>query len=159
MANVFAGSEIVQMGVRIEENGRDFYEALAGKSKSKKAGDIFQYLAAEEEKHIVTFREILESVHKYEPPESYPGEYFAYMNALAGEYVFTQENKGKGTAASIKSDIKAVDLGIKFEKDSIIFYDAMKRVVPEGQDKVIDALIAQEKSHLLRLFNLKDSLK
>jgi len=37
MGNIFAGSEIVEMGIQIEENGRDFYCALTEKSKDKKA--------------------------------------------------------------------------------------------------------------------------
>ena len=159
MANVFAGSEIVEMGVQIEKNGKDFYETLLGQSKNEKAKGIFKYLAQEEEKHIATFQDILDKVHKYEPPESYPGEYFAYMKALADEYVFTKENKGKEIAGNTKSDKEAVDLGIKFETDSILFYKGMKKVVPGEQHKVIDALIAQEKNHFYKLSELKNGLK
>ncbi len=158
MANVFAGSEIVEMGVQIEKNGKDFYDTVLAQTKDEKAKNIFKYLAEEEEKHIVTFRKILDSVHKYEPPESYPGEYFAYMRALASEYVFTQKDKGREIAKSAKSDKAAVSLGVKFEKDSIIFYEGMKKVIPEGQGKVVDALIGQEKNHLLKLFQLKENL-
>ena len=155
MANVFAGSEIVEMGIQIEKNGKDFYETLTGKSKNEKAKEIFKYLAGEERKHIATFQKILDTVHKYEPPESYAGEYFAYMNALASEYVFTKENKGREIARNTKNDKEAIELGIKFEKDSIIFYEGMKKVVPESQNRVVDALIAQEKNHLCKLFELK----
>ena len=81
MANVFAGNEIVEMGIQIEKNGKDFYDTVLAQTKDEKAKNIFKYLAGEEEKHIITFQKILDSVHKYEPPESYPGEYFAYMKA------------------------------------------------------------------------------
>ncbi len=158
MANVFAGSEIIEMGIQIEKNGKDFYDTVIAQTKDEKAKNIFKYLAGEEEKHIVTFQKILDSVHKYEPPESYPGEYFAYMKALASEYIFTQKDKGREIAKSAKSDKEVVRLGMKFEKDSIIFYEGMKKVVPEGQGNVVDALIAQEKSHLLKLFQLKENL-
>ena len=50
MGNIFAGSEIVEMGIQIEKNGRDFYCALTEKSKDKKAKEIFAYLAEQEEK-------------------------------------------------------------------------------------------------------------
>ena len=94
MGNIFAGSEIVEIGIQIEKNGRDFYNTVSKNSKSTKAKDIYKYLATEEEKHIAAFKNILDSVEKYEPAEAYPGEYFAYMNALASEYVFTQKEKG-----------------------------------------------------------------
>jgi len=158
MVNIFAGSEIVELGIQIEKNGRDFYNALVKLSKNQRAKETFKYLAGEEEKHIAVFRKILDSVHKYEPPESYPGEYFAYMNALASEYVFTQEHKGDETAKRTKSDKEAINLGIGFEKDSILFYEGMKEVVPPYDHKIVHELIIQEQDHLRQLSDLKKSL-
>ena len=158
MGNIFAGGEIVELGIQIEKNGRDFYHTLVNKSKNQKAQDLFRYLEGEEEKHIAVFKKILNSVHKYEPPESYPGEYFAYMNALASEYVFTQKDKGSQIAKNTKSDTEAIDLGIGFEKDSIVFYEGMKKAVPEYDIKVVNQLIAQEQDHLRQLSELKATL-
>ncbi len=158
MGNVFSGSEIVELGIQIEKNGRDFYDTLIKMSKNKQAKDIFKYLAGEEERHIAAFKKILDSVGKYEPPEAYPGEYFAYMNALASDYVFTQDNKGTEIAKETKNDSEAVDLGIGFEKDSIVFYEGTKKAVPEYDQKILDGLIAQEQDHLKKLSELKKSL-
>ena len=158
MGNIFAGSEIVELGIQIEKNGRDFYNALDKKSNNQKAKKIFQYLAGEEAKHILTFQSILGSVQKYEPPEAYPGEYFAYMNALASNYVFTQKDKGNEAAARATTDKQGIQLGIGFEKDSIIFYEGMKKVVPEGDHKIVDELIKQEQSHLAQLLELEKGL-
>ena len=157
MGNIFVESEVVELGIQIEKNGKDFYATLAEKSKNKDAQQIFKYLAGEEEKHIADFQKILDSVHKYEPVESYPGEYFAYMNALASEYVFTEKDQGTELAKATATDQEAVDMGIRFEKESIIFYDGMKQVVPDKDHKTIDALIAQEKDHLIKLIDLKKS--
>ena len=158
MGNIFAGNEIVELGIQIEKNGRDFYNTLTKQSKNPKAIEIFKFLAGEEEKHIKVFQTILEKTEKYESPESYPGEYFAYMNALASEYVFTQKGKGEAIAKQIKADKEAVDLGIGFEKDSIIFYEGMKKVVPPYDLKIVDNLIAQEQDHLIKLLELKTKL-
>ncbi len=158
MANIFSGSEIVQLGIEIEKNGKDFYDVLVRQSKNRKGREVFEYLAGEEEKHIATFQKILDKLEKYQPPESYPGEYFAYMNALAGDYVFTQKNKGKEIAKRITGDKQAVDTGMGFEKDSILFYEGMKKVVPEHHHKVLDELIGQEQKHLRQLCDLKKAL-
>lgn len=158
MVNIFAGSEIVELGIQIEKNGRDFYNAVIEQSKNQKAKETFKYLAGEEEKHIAVFQNILDSVHKYKPPESYPGEYFAYMNALARDYVFTQKDKGREIAKNVKGDKEAISLGIGFEKDSIIFYVGMKKVVPEYDHKIVDRLITQEQDHLRQMSELKESL-
>ena len=158
MGNIFAGSEIVEIGIQIEKNGRDFYNIVAKQSKNQKAKEIFEYLAGEEEKHIAVFKKILDSVTKYEPPESYPGEYFAYMNALASEHMFTQKDKGRQIAENTTSDQEAIELGIGFEKDSIVFYEGMKKVVPEYDLKLVDQLIKQEQNPLRQLSDLKKNL-
>lgn len=155
MGNIFSGSEIVEIGIQIEKNGRDFYNALALRSKTEKVREIFEFLAKEEEKHIAVFQGILSEVEQYVPPESYPGEYFTYMNSLAAEYVFTQKDKGAQIAKSILNDKEAIDLGISFEKDSIIFYEGMKKVIPEYDLKIIEELIMQEKNHLKILTDLE----
>lgn len=158
MGNIFSGSEIVELGVRIEENGRDFYRTLAEKTKNGASRRIFDYLSGEETKHIIIFKKILEKTEKYEPAESYPGEYLAYMRALAEGCVFTQKNKGKEIAQKINGDKEAVAMGIGFEKDSILFYEGMKKAVPEYDHKVINELIIQEQQHLNQLSELKKKL-
>lgn len=158
MANIFAGSEVIELGIQIEKNGKDFYQILAQNSKSNDAKKVFEFLAGEEEKHIIVFQKLLDKVQKYEPPQIYSQEYFEYMNLLASEYVFTQKDKGQDAARSVNNDKEAVDLGIKFEKDSILFYEGMKKLVMEYDRKAIDELILQEQSHLRQLAGLKGKL-
>lgn len=158
MGNLFTGSEIVGIGIQIEKNGRDFYNTLINQSKRPQAIEIFKFLAGEEEKHIAVFQKILGEIEKNEQTESYPGEYLDYMGVLASEYVFTQENKGQEIAKKTSTDKEAVETGIGFEKDSIIFYEGMKKVVPKSNYKVIDELIAQEQKHLRQLSDLKKKL-
>lgn len=155
MGNIFSAPEVVEMGIQIEKNGRDFYSGAIALIKSDKPKDIFTYLAGEEEKHIMTFEAMLLDVKKYEPSEAYPGEYFAYLKALAKGYVFTKEGKGKEIAKNVKSQDNAIELGIGFEKDSILFYQGMKQIVLEDEHEVIQKLIEQEQKHLLKLYELR----
>ncbi|MCX5713176.1 MAG: ferritin family protein [Candidatus Omnitrophica bacterium] len=159
MGNIFTGSEIVELGIQIEKNGRDFYKAVVSSVKNAKAKEIFLFLSSEEEKHIAVFKQILDSTRRYEPAPVYTDDYAQYMKALAGEYIFTQKDKGSEIARSVRSESEAVDLGIKFEKDSIIFYDGMKKVIPDFDLKIVSGLITQEQGHLMMLLDLKDKLK
>ena len=158
MANKFTGAEIVEIAIQIEKNGRDFYNAVAMQSRHKNAKNIFKHLAEEEKKHIETFQGVLNSVKKYEPKEAYPQEYFSYINSLAGEEVFTDRDNGEEMARNVESDKTAVDIGIDSEKYSIKFYDAMKKLVPEEDIKILDEVIAEENKHLKELAKLKESL-
>jgi rubrerythrin len=155
MGNIFAASEIVELGIQIEINGVAFYNALAKQTKNEKAQDVYRYLAGEEKKHIAVFQGILEKLDKYEPPQAYADEYLVYMNVLASEYIFTQKDQGEIEAKKTKTDIEAVETGIKFEKESMLFYESMKRVVPEYGHKTLDELITQEHNHLKTLVDLK----
>jgi len=158
MGNIFAGSEVIEIGIQIEKNGRDFYNTLAANSKNQDAIRIFKFLSQEEEKHIKVFEGILSKTEKYEPAGLDADEYYAYMNALASEYIFTQKDKGSLIAKTVKNDNEAVDMGIGFEKDSIVFYEGIKRTVPDYGRKIIDELIAQEQKHMILLMEIKKKL-
>ena len=155
MEGKFAGSEAVEFGIQIEINGRDFYKTLVEKSKNEKAKELFKFLEREEDGHIKKFRKILKSIQNYEPKEAYPEEYFSYMNSLASEYVFTKKGKGLEIANKVKTDKEALDLGIGFEKDSIVFYEGMKKIVPGSDGPILDKLIQEENNHLKKLTDLK----
>ncbi len=155
MGNIFSGAEIVEIGVQIEKNGRDFYRDVAACSQNDNSKEVFRHLMDAEEQHIKTFQAMLASVKTYEPPEAYPGEYFAYMKALADEHIFTRENAGCEMAAKAGSDAEAIDMGMSFERDSIKFYEGMKKVVPEKDHVLLDRLIKEEQAHLSGLEELK----
>ncbi|MFH1753202.1 MAG: ferritin family protein [Candidatus Omnitrophota bacterium] len=159
MGNMFAGSEIIEIGIQIEKNGKDFYDELVLKTPDKQAKEAFRELAAEEEKHIARFQKLLDGVTQYEPPEAYPGEYFAYMNALASEHVFAQKGKGKELAKKVKGCSEAIGLGLGFEKDSIIFYYGMEKIVPEHDKRIVHELVKEEQKHLKRLVELKKACR
>jgi len=158
MGNAFAGSEIVELGVQIEVNGKAFYDSLVRKTKNNEAKKVFAFLADEEEKHVAKFRKILDSVQKYEPKEAYPTEYFSYMNSLASDYVFTKKGTGEEIANNTKSEKEAIDLAIGFEKDSISFYEGMKKVVPDEDQKIIEHVVEEEMKHLKRLEELRGKI-
>jgi len=154
MGNIFAASEVLEIAIQIEKNGRDFYNSLAVQPNMSNARDTFRYLAAQEEKHIEVFTGIMDKTNKYVPQGLDVGQYYDYMKALAGENVFMGLDKGLEWARSIKNDSEAIALGIKAEKDSIIFYEEIKRAVPEYERKIIDEVIAQEEGHLKMLMVL-----
>jgi rubrerythrin len=52
MGDLFAAKEVIEIGIEIEKNGRDFYNTLLKQSKDIKTQDLFKFLATEEERHI-----------------------------------------------------------------------------------------------------------
>ena len=155
MKDIFSGNEIVEMAVEIEKNGRDFYNKVAASSNNKDVKKIFEHLSSQEERHIKIFEDMLFAVKKYEPVEAYTDEYFSYIKALSEEHVFTKKGKGSEIVMTIKDEKQAIELGIGFEKDSILFYHEMKNFVPETERSIIENLLKEEQRHLKKLSLLK----
>ncbi len=158
MSGIFKGSEIVEVGIRIEKNGLEFYRSLADSSQNERVRESCQYLAAEEKKHVEDFENLLPSLSKYIPPESYPGEYEAYVKTLAEEHVFTDDSVVRDMIRKAPSDKEAIQIAIGFEKDSILFFGEMRKFVPDKDQKVIEELIRQEREHLSKLSELKKTV-
>lgn len=155
MGKTYSACEIVELGIQIEKNGKDFYRGLAARANDGGVKQVLEYLAGEEEKHIEVFREIFSSSCDYEPEKAYPDEYFSYMNSLASSYVFTEKDKGREAAEKVTDLIAGVEMGVGFEKDSILFYQEMRSHVPESSRGLVDRLIEEEKRHLRKLLDIK----
>jgi len=158
VGNIFSASEVIELGIQIEKNGRDFYNTLTAQSKNPKAQEVFKFLAGEEEKHIKVFQGILGKAQKYQPAGLGADDYFAYMKSLASEHIFTQKDKGEEVARTLKTEKEAIQKAIGFEEDSIVFYEGLKKTVPEYDQGVVDELIRQEQKHLKKLIDLKAML-
>jgi len=157
MAIFFDVSEIYQFAINIEENGEKFYRKVAEKFDDTKVKEIFIFLADEEAKHKKTFEKLLEGIKNYQPSETYPGEYFAYLKAYSQELIFStklEEKIGKEIGT-----IEAINFGIKREVDSILYYTEVKNFVPETQHSQLDKIIEQERQHFIKLSALKEKIK
>lgn len=158
MSEFFKASELLEFAIQIEKNGETFYRAAAKKSRNDKIGKVFLNLADEEVKHRDIYNELLKSAESYQPPESYPGEYFLYLQAYADQHIFVDKGDIEKKAEMTKSDIEAIDLAIGFEKDSILYYLEMIDHVPENEKHIIDKVIKEERNHYLKLTEVKKEL-
>ncbi|HNZ64778.1 MAG TPA: ferritin family protein [Smithella sp.] len=153
--SVFAASDIVEVAIRIEENGVNFYkfaEQLAKKEDEKK---LFAGLAQAEVAHKKTFEKIFAGMEKNTPPESYEGEFSAYLRSYVdNNIIFTKEIMDK-QLSNIKSTADALDFAIQRELDSILYYHEIKKLVPAGQHEAIEKIIDEERKHFLSLTAMK----
>lgn len=156
----FTGKEVLEMAVRIEENGMKFYADASRAAKSQQLKDLFKALSEEEGNHIKTFLE-LKRVLIGEPSEGfdpYLEDAQQYLKSLADTEVFTNPEAGKEAARSLKSEEEAITMAIGMEKDSLLFYYELEKMIREKDRQVIDSLIEQEKEHVRRLTHLQNAL-
>ncbi len=93
---VFAASDIVEVAIRIEENGVNFYKFAEQITKQQEAKELFAHLAQEEIKHKKIFENMFAKMEKANTPESYEGEYSAYLRSYVdNNIIFTKEAMDK----------------------------------------------------------------
>jgi len=158
VAITFSGSELINIAIGIEKRGIAFYDTMAKSTENTATRDVFKYLADMERMHIHIFQGMLGEVDKYQIPETYAGEYAAYLQALVDSAVFTDDTITNEMATQASSDIEAMELAIGAEKDSILFYYEMKEIMPQRAQPTVSKIIAEEKSHLRELSELKKKL-
>jgi len=158
MGLFFSGSELVNIAVGIEQSGAAFYDSLAQSTKNEKSRGMWQYLALEEKKHIEIFRRMLGSLSDYAPPETYTEEYDLYLRALIDSAVFRNDQAARAMAQKVDSEAEAIQIALRAEKDSILFYSNLRELVLRPQREAVDKVIEEEKSHLRQLSDLMKGL-
>lgn len=148
----FNAREIFDIGVQIEANGKAFYEAAAKKTAETATREFFLELAAWEAQHIKLFSELRDALPKAagNVPVFDPNDEAAlYLQATADSHVFVKNKDMVALVAGCRTPVDILDVAMTFEKDSVVFYTTMKKVVAKnlGQDKV-DRLIDEEIKHI-----------
>jgi rubrerythrin len=155
--SIFEPSEIFQFAIRIEEGGEKFYREMAKKLNDAAVKTLFSALADEEVKHKRTYEAMVSKIEDYEPFESYPGEYFSYLRAYADNIVFTPE-KMEEEISKITDASSALKFAINRELDSILYYQEVKKLVPQNQRDSIDKIIDEERRHFVKLTKCNDDV-
>ncbi len=158
MSISFSGNELINIAIGIEKRGIAFYDVMTKSTENTEARDVFQRLANMEREHAQIFQRMLAEADKYQLAESYPGEYAAYLQALVDSAVFTDNMVTSELATKAESDVEAMELAISAEKDSILFYYQIKEIMPQRVQSTVNKIIAEEKSHLWQLSELKKKL-
>jgi len=152
-------ADVLEVAVRIERKGGEFYNKLTSFVRSPEANAVFSYLAAEEEKHAGLFRQLLQKIAEYPPRYNYPGEYGLFIEGVASRFLDKAEKGVLSLTAANEND--ALDIGIELEKESILFYLEIKtesKLSPK-EDKILQKIIDEERSHWRKLFSLKNKIK
>jgi len=153
----FNPSEIYQFAIKIEENGETFYNTMAAKLENDKVIELFKHLAKEEVGHKATFKKLLAEFEDYKPAESYQNEYFSYLQAYAENLVFHFDRFAKDMS-KVDTIEDAFQFAIGKELDTIAYFREMKELVPEGEKEKIEAILDEERKHVVLLTEKKKEI-
>ncbi|HOJ92452.1 MAG TPA: ferritin family protein [Dictyoglomaceae bacterium] len=157
MVKLFSSADLLEMAIHIEEEGEKFYKMLEDKAEKEDLKRFFSFLAIEEKKHAITFKEIYKEIEKEGFISAYPDEEAnKYLHAFVDSQVFINwDDMMKRSYFNIE---EVLNIAINLEKDSILFYYELERFIPEKDKKILHEIIKQEKNHLLQLTEFKKSL-
>ena len=159
MSVFFSGNEIVDIAVKIEENGREFYLAAADAAQDSNLAAVLTKLADDEVEHKAAFQAFYSQGEDYALEPGYNEEVDAYIKALAGSEIFAPGKSVADLARGAKDIFEVLNLAMGAEKDSILYYTEMKDWVQPKDKSVIGEIILEEKKHLKELSDLHKKLR
>ncbi len=151
MSISFNVDEIFEMAEQIERNGASFYREAARKTGDSTVKQIFLNLAQMEDGHLIIFQDMRKHLGPNEKEQTAfdpEDESIMYLQAMANSHG-TEGKKDRQTKLTGNETIKEIfEIAINAEKNSIIFYTALKDLVDKtGKDKV-ETIISEEMGHL-----------
>ena len=151
MAISFNVDEIFEMAEQIERNGAIFYREAARKTGDKATRQTFMNLAMMEDGHLKIFQEMRKSLDagdkettSFDPDD----EAALYLQAMATSHGIEGKKDRLTKLTGEETPRETFEIAVDAEKNSIVFYTALKDIVSAaGRDKV-DTIITEELGHL-----------
>ncbi|MGB2601322.1 MAG: ferritin family protein [Candidatus Omnitrophota bacterium] len=158
MKEIYTSKDILQMAVQAKERGKELYLVLARNSENYHVSKLFTEFAKDEQRHKLELEKWLDYVRGDKREEAYPGERSLYLKALVDDNAFKCDAATKQALEKTISEEEALQAGITFEKDFMLFLHDLKQHVTTGGESTIDSLIEDEVRHLKEMFHLKEKI-
>jgi rubrerythrin len=157
MVKLFSAREVIDIAIREEQTGANFYRALADNTDSDDLREFALEVAEMEDEHEQRFRDLRDRVGDYEPTgESYSGEYESYMSYLIEGRIFPAGQDGTDLAERQADDREAVETAMELERNTLLFYHEMLQFIPENEQPLLDDIIAEERQHVTDFAEYKE---
>jgi len=152
MSTSFNADEILAMAEQIERNGAAFYRRAAEVAKDAGMRARLAELAAWELGHEELFtamRAGLTPAEKVELTFDPDGDAVHYLRVMADRHVFNVNKDPAALLSGQETPQQVLDIAIAFERDSILFFQAMEGMVPPSVGRArVQALIHEEVGHI-----------
>lgn len=145
--NKYSIDEIMEMAIRTETLGYQFYSTMAEKFKKEDdLAKLFTTLASKEKVHKKIFTDLKATVAKQgaEPVEW--DEVSNYMRAFVESEFFLGKGKALPAMDHVKTVQDVIKFAIGFEKETLLYFFELRSLVKEK--KAVDEIINEEKSHI-----------
>jgi rubrerythrin len=153
MIGKVTAAEVVEFAIRTEEIGAELYQALARKFASdRELSEMFEGLGRDEVQHGEHFRSLRERIASRLRDRPVSPDQRDYLRAMSLSEVFSGRKTIATDLDAIRTREDALERALNLEKATLAYYQAMREIV--GADDVLDALIAVEKKHVVKVMQL-----
>jgi rubrerythrin len=144
--------EVLQLAVRMEDDGKKFYQKASRKSSNKLAKELFQQLASEEDVHRKKFEEIYKAFKRGQnwPDVEPPSEKGGKIKSL-----FAEATKALGSKFEVaESEFEAIKIAMDMEVKSYdLYYSRSKESTLPVEKRFYQTLAGEERGHHLALLD------
>ena len=152
MALKFNADEVFEMALEIERQGAKFYRSAARVFDDPAMQSMFSELAEMEDKHGQEFASMRKYFFSREgfaqgfDPDSTASD---YLRSMTQGKIFNLKKDLTQTLNGQNSVKDILKIAIDAERDSIVFYNSLKQIVPKslGRDRV-EKIIEEEIEHI-----------
>jgi rubrerythrin len=151
---MFNDVEAAKIAVNMERNGLAFYTHAAARAKDPAVRKVFERLASDERDHIKVFEDLHERLLQEPRREGYfdDEEIDRYMRRLVESHVFSDEGTARRLLDDTDSDIAALGLAMRVERDVMLYYQEMLHFSASAAAReVFQTIIQEERRHLVDL--------
>ncbi len=152
---LYSADELLEMALKIEEDGEKFYTFLSEKLEDDRKKELFSYLAGQEREHAETFKELSKGLVEETDP-SFWEEASKYIRSIVENKIFPSLEEMKKKSENMTLN-QLLDFAISIEKETVIFYEELYDMVREKKSKeILSKIIREEVSHVRKLSLLKE---
>jgi rubrerythrin len=148
---ILTGDEVVEIAIRLEEDGEAFYNAAAEKATTRGVKALFEELATQEQFHRRAFQQMGRgTVEVALSPEEWD-EFQAYTDALLQQSLFAPPEGALSQAAEAHDEQTALKAALDFEKETLLFFHELRGAVRGAGLQTLSRVIQEERQHIQRL--------
>jgi len=143
---MFSAREIIDMAIKIERNGENYYRQATVKVTDPSLQSLLLFLADEEHEHARWFEAFKQRIKDSDEDRKLAEISGTMLQSVVGNQRFSLDD---ADLAELDSTDKLIGIAIEFEKDSILFYEMLQSFIEDSETlRQLNEIIAEENRHI-----------
>lgn len=143
---MFTFQEILDIAIRIEKNGEDYYRDATKKVSSDSLASSLQWLADEEVEHRKAFTNFKQSLQADVDNRQLEEMSGALLQNILGDQKFSLSDIDLSQVSGVR---RLLEHAIEFENDTILFYEMISGLIDDSETLTcLETLMQEERNHV-----------